>query len=168
MTTRPTPAKVREALFSIIAAHVPGAQVLDLFAGTGALGIEALSRGALHATFVEVDPQVLPFLRRNLAAFGTHADVLPIGVAQATRRLAGAQKRFDLIFMDPPYPLDLLQPTLAQLATQALLSPEGVVVCEHHGQAAPPQAPAGWVRYSSRVFGDVALSLFGYAEGSTP
>jgi len=97
--TRPTADKVREALFSILG-DVTGLRVLDLYAGSGALGIEALSRGASHATFVERDPRAIAALRRNLESVGAEAEVRRQDVL---RFLASADPGFDLVLLDPPY-----------------------------------------------------------------
>jgi 16S rRNA (guanine966-N2)-methyltransferase len=98
-STRPTSDRVREALFSIIG-PIGGARVLDLFAGTGALGIEALSRGAAEAVFVDSDPRAIAVVRRNLAAIGADAAVYRRDVFAW---LGGADAQFDLVFADPPY-----------------------------------------------------------------
>jgi 16S rRNA (guanine966-N2)-methyltransferase len=97
--TRPTADRVREALFSILG-DVAGARVLDLYAGSGALGIEALSRGAAHATFVDSDPRAAAAITRNLAALGAAGEVRR---EDALRYLARASGRFELVFADPPY-----------------------------------------------------------------
>lgn len=103
MGTRPTPDRVREALFSSVAADVPGAVVLDLFAGTGALGIEALSRGAAWATFVERDPRVAAVLEDNVATAGVadRSEVLRSEAVAVVRRLPS--RRYTMVFCDPPY-----------------------------------------------------------------
>lgn len=167
MTTRPTPARVREALFSIIAAHVPDARVLDLYAGTGALGIEALSRGAHSATFVEQDRQVVPLLRRNVAAFEA-PQIFGCAAHHAMAALAQAGAQFDLVFVDPPYPLDLIGRTLQALVKHALLATNALVVCEHHGKMASPAAPAPLQLQRHRAFGDVALSLYALDAAAQP
>ncbi len=101
--TRPTADRVREALFSILGSAVPGARVLDLYAGSGALGIEALSRGAASATFVERAPAALRVLRANLAALGAEAEVVGADVLRHLRTASGAGHQYDLILLDPPY-----------------------------------------------------------------
>lgn len=168
LSTRPTPARVREALFSIIGAHVPHAQVLDLFAGTGALGIEALSRGAAHAVFVDRDRNAAAILRRNADPFVQRYEILAMAANQAATLLAQRQRRFDIIFVDPPYPAKLWSPTLEAVARHALLAPDGIVVCEHPSSVAPPQSPAGLVCARTRAFGDVTISLFAHPEGNPP
>jgi 16S rRNA (guanine(966)-N(2))-methyltransferase RsmD len=128
--TRPTSDRVREALFSILASRVPGARVLDLFAGSGALGIEALSRGAAHATFVDDAPAAIRAIEANLKAVGSAA---PVRRTDALRFLAGARDRgalYDLVFLDPPYRhAERLAPALSE-ALPAVLAPGAVAVAE--------------------------------------
>ena len=101
--TRPTSDRVREALFSILGASVRDVRVLDLFAGSGALGIEALSRGAARAVFVERAPRALRALRANLAALGIEADVRALDARGALRAASARREAYDLVFLDPPY-----------------------------------------------------------------
>lgn len=126
-STRPTPDRVREALFSILAQRVDGARVLDLYAGTGALGIEALSRGAEHAVFVDDDPRAVDAIARNLTEIGADGEVKR---RDALAFLAQTRARFDLVFADPPYSS---APELAQPLTERLpsvLADEGLIVTE--------------------------------------
>lgn len=165
--TRPTPDRVRESLFSILGPLIAGARVLDLFAGTGALGIEALSRGAQSAVFVEQHKGTAALLRDNLAVLGeANAQVLVQPVERALPQLGPAQ--FNLVFLDPPYHTDLLAPTLAQLHTLQLVAPRGWVVAEHLGSTAPPSLPPGWELDQTRLFGDVALSFISPPPSGEP
>ena len=148
---RPTAAKVREAVFSILGPAVVGARVLDLFAGTGALGIEALSRGAAAAVFVEDHPESLKVLRRNLADLGLadRTTVWPLPVTTALKKLAGRGERFGLAFLDPPYGGGdggggLERPGLA--SPPCARGPGG-------GGAQPPGEPAGGVRRPHAPYG---------------
>lgn len=166
MTTRPTPSRVREALFSIIAGHISQARVLDLFAGTGALGIEALSRGAASAVFVEQDRKVADLLRRNLQSFASVSRVVTAPAQKAVATLGSSEAPFDLIFLDPPYAKGLIEPTLQRLIEHAMLAPGVLVVCEHHSKTPPPQGPEPLVLHQARVFGDVAITLFGMPQGA--
>ncbi|MBI3178932.1 MAG: 16S rRNA (guanine(966)-N(2))-methyltransferase RsmD [Deltaproteobacteria bacterium] len=156
--TRPTPGRVREALFSMILPEIKGARVLDLFAGTGALGIEALSRGAASATFVEKDRRVSVVLRQNLAAVGADATVVALEAGRAIDRLTAAGERFDIAFLDPPYASGLLEASLHRLAVRGIV--RTLMVCEHSTRQPPPVAPVGWVCARTRAYGDVTLSLF--------
>ena len=101
--TRPTSDRVREALFSVLGASVAGARVLDLYAGSGALGIEALSRGAAEAVFVDRAQPAITAIRANLAALGIEADVRRMQARTALRTAAGRGEAYDLVFLDPPY-----------------------------------------------------------------
>ena len=170
MNTRPTPARVREALFSILGAMVSfhEVNVLDLYAGSGALGIEALSRGASHGVFVERDRNALAALHRNIEPFKHKLQVMPMAANQALSQLQNKGRRFEIIFLDPPYAQNLLEPTLANIARGGSLAQSGVVVCEHHSHSKPPAAPPDWALLLSRAFGDVTVSLYGYAEGLAP
>jgi len=167
MNTRPTPDRVREALFSMLSPRLAGARVLDLFAGTGALGLEALSRGAAHAVFVDKARQALDALASNIDAVaptGERAQVLPLPAERALATLERGEQRFDLVFLDPPYAEKLLEPTLHSLVARGLLLPCALVVCEHHGREPAPVAPATLSLLETRRFGDVALSLFELRE----
>jgi 16S rRNA (guanine966-N2)-methyltransferase len=125
--TRPTSDRVREALFSILGARVEGARVLDLFAGSGALGIEALSRGAASATFVEHSATALRTLRANLAELGLEA---PVHRVDALKWLRSAEDLYDLVFLDPPYDLAGRLGGELAAALPAVLGPGATVVAE--------------------------------------
>jgi 16S rRNA (guanine966-N2)-methyltransferase len=101
--TRPTSDRVREALFSVLGPSIQGAHVLDLFAGSGALGIEALSRGAAEAVFVDRSHKAVQAIRANLTALGIEAEVRPIEARAALRAASARREAYDLVFLDPPY-----------------------------------------------------------------
>ncbi len=130
--TRPTTERARAALFDWMEPWLPDARVLDLFAGSGALGIEALSRGAAHATFVERDRRARLTLRENLEQLGLCgcSRVLGSEVSRALQRLASEQGRFDLILADPPYGGGWTVRVLALGTLQGLLAPQGALVLE--------------------------------------
>lgn len=163
--TRPTSDRVREALFSILTARLTlrGARVLDLYAGTGALALEALSRGASHATMVERSNDALRALRENVAALGVASDVRVVAspVTRALTLLSGGPA-FDLVFADPPYadvPSGDAQSALSALVDAGLLTPGGCLVLEHaKGDAAPELA--GLDREDPRRYGDTSLTLY--------
>lgn len=153
---RPTSDKLRETIFNILAPHIAGAQVFDGFAGTGAIGIEALSRGAAHVTFVDSDPRAVALIRENLKACAIEADynVLRGDVGSALRNTGAL---FDLILLDPPYDLHPVSPTLE--AAAARLSAEGLLVLERATRR-EPDVPATLTRVRDVKSGDSTLTLF--------
>ena len=157
--TRPTSEKVRQAVFNILGS-VSGDQVLDLFAGSGALGIEALSRGAAHATFVDAARPAVTAIRDNLRGLGLEDRATVVSgdaVAGAARQLPAAPWR--LVFVDPPYRSDLA--TRAVLALPAeQLAPDAVIVIEHDRRNAPPDALGSLLRTDQRRYGDTLISFF--------
>jgi len=159
---RPTAAKVREAVFNILGDAIAGVRVLDLFAGTGALGIEALSRGAEAAVFVEDHPEALKVLRRNLENLGlaAHAGVLPMPVTTALRKLAARGARFSLAFLDPPYGGGLAAAALDALAAAGVLAPGAWVVVEHSRRESLPESAGELTRRESRRYGDTQVAFY--------
>jgi 16S rRNA (guanine966-N2)-methyltransferase len=160
--TRPTSDKVREAIFDVLAAALPSGiqgHVVDIFAGTGALGIEALSRGAEHAVFIEQDPVALGVLQQNLRRAGFH-ERATVRNALAERALAAMRAErdglFDLAFLDPPYGMDLAPRAIALLVGRGLLAPEGIVVIEL-GLRDPDPAPAGLACMRVKRYGDTRV-----------
>jgi len=161
-TTRPTGAKVREAIFNILGPLSPN-PVLDLFAGTGALGIEALSRGASHATFVERDPRALSALHRNLREFNLtdRARVLDNKVAVALRRLSDEKgKKFSCVFVDPPYAAGEVEDVLATLSGGKILDNGAIVIVEHDRHNMPPERAGTLEMVDRRFYGDTGLSFY--------
>ena len=152
---RPTPDRVREALFSILASRgwPEGAVVLDLFAGTGALGLEALSRGAARATFVETGRVGLSLIADNLARAGRSADATVI--ARDARKL-GPGTPHDLVFLDPPYGQGLGSPALAACLASGWIAPDALIVWE---DSAPQDAPVGFAPDDRRRYGDTHLTF---------
>lgn len=157
---RPTSDRLRETLFNILGPAVRGARVLDGYAGTGAIGIEALSRGAASVTFVERDPRAVKLIAANLDALGAGAAVKPViiraGLADAITRLGG--QVFDLIILDPPYAHDAAVEALTSAG--AIASPQTRIVIEHAARHAPPDAHAGLRRARTVTAGDSALSFY--------
>ncbi len=156
--TRPTSDRVRQALFDRLRTRVVGAEVLDLFAGSGGLGIEALSRGAKRALFVEVAPPVARILRENLAALDLEerAEVWTGGAARALRRLRTLGRRFDLVFMDPPYAADV-SGELGLLS--GVLGDEGLVVLEQSKRHPLMGAPEGLRMERNVRYGETELQF---------
>lgn len=161
--TRPTSEKVREATFNIlgnIMGSLDGAHVLDLFAGSGALGIEALSRGAAHATFVDAGKPALASVRGNLKELGLEARALVVtgdAVAHAARLVPGSLWR--LVFVDPPYRSDLASRAVLAIDPEKLAD-GAVIVIEHDRHNAPPDALGSLLRTDQRRYGDTLVSFF--------
>jgi 16S rRNA (guanine966-N2)-methyltransferase len=151
--TRPTAGRVREALFSVIMPRLAGARVLDAFAGSGALGLEALSRGAGNALFIERDAAALKILRRN--AENCRLPGVRIVPGDALRFLRLRHEPFDIIFLDPPYRTDLLARALAALPGQ-LLAAGGLIVAETAAKQ-ELRPPGGLSVIKHSVYGDTAL-----------
>ncbi|MBF0165524.1 MAG: 16S rRNA (guanine(966)-N(2))-methyltransferase RsmD [Magnetococcales bacterium] len=175
---RPTTARMRETLFSMLGTGVEGAWVLDLFAGGGTLGIEAMSRGARGALFVERDAAIVALIRKNLATCGLEAratvvreDVERAGVVASIRREAMARfeawRGFDLIFMDPPYHAGLLAPTLAMLADSTLLAPDAVAIAEHDALAVAKGVAPAWRPMHNRRQGESQVSFWRWRGEAT-
>lgn len=157
--TRPTADRVREALFSSLADRIPGATVLDLYAGSGALGIEALSRGAASATFVEADRRAAAVVARNLRDLGLDA---PLHVTTAERFAAAPSGGpFDVVLCDPPYevPLAAVHARLADLRAAGALAPGGLVVVERDRRdpGLDDPAPQFLAPARRRSYGDTVL-----------
>ena len=162
--TRPTSGRVREALFSILG-DLSGARVLDLYAGSGALGIEAISRGAKSVLLVEHDRAALACIRENLAAIGAsnQARVLPVRVPAALSALGAEQ--FELVLCDPPWDaLEAAVGVLETLATSQRLARAARVVLEHSARDSNPEIP-GLVAVDRRRWGDTAVSFFEVGAG---
>jgi 16S rRNA (guanine966-N2)-methyltransferase len=155
---RPTPGRVKEALFSILGARVHGARVLDLFAGTGAIGFEALSRGAGHVTFVEAHAQTAARIRETARRLGVASQVAVIAsrVERAARTL---DDRFDLVYADPPYASDPPLSAIAALRANGAIGPGTALVYEHRSRRAGPSFEGMTLRRAAR-YGEVALEFF--------
>jgi 16S rRNA (guanine966-N2)-methyltransferase len=155
---RPTPDRVRETLFNWLQFNIAGMRCLDLFAGSGALGLEALSRGAAEVVFVETAPAAAHALRAQLQRLRgeARARVLDLGAA---RFLRSPGEPFDLVFLDPPFGQNVLPEYLAQLAAGNWLKPGGLVYVENERTAGLPPLPAGWELLKSKSAGEVGYHL---------
>jgi 16S rRNA (guanine(966)-N(2))-methyltransferase RsmD len=152
---------VRESIFGLLGEEVAGASVLDLFAGSGALGIEALSRGASKAVFVEADPVAFAALRKNLESLGAEeSETLRMDYRQALRRLRARAMRFRLTFLDPPYGTGLAAESAARIDRAGLVEAGGTVVVEEAFRAPEAVFPRGWERIADRRYGDTRVMVF--------
>jgi 16S rRNA (guanine966-N2)-methyltransferase len=157
-STRPTADRVREALFSVLGDRIAGARVLDLFAGSGALGLEALSRGAAAATFVDRDPAAVRAVRANLDALGIAADVRRADARGFLRTASASACQYDVVFLDPPYKqAERLGEELSR-ALPAVLAPGAVVIAESDRRA---PLPLDLALLDERRYGDTLLRIHG-------
>ncbi|MFQ5745061.1 MAG: 16S rRNA (guanine(966)-N(2))-methyltransferase RsmD [Acidobacteriota bacterium] len=157
---RPTGDRARESLFAVLSPRLAGARVLDLFAGSGALGIEALSRGAAAAVFVDRHRRARAVLAANLKACGlTSTHILGGDWRWALRRLGRDGESFDLVLCDPPYSWTAAHRCLVELGRDQLLADKGLAVIEHRAST-PPESCPGWCRQRLLVVGDTAFSCY--------
>ena len=161
---RPTTGKVKEAMFSIVQFSVPGARVLDLFAGTGQLGIEALSRGAAEAVFVDSSPEALRLVTENLRHTGLE-DRARVRRGDSIAYLKSGEK-FDLMFLDPPYSTDLLEKAIKFVDLFDILREDGIMICESERRTALPDLPEG--KYLSREYAYGRIKLTTFQRAKTP
>ncbi|MGC7846666.1 16S rRNA (guanine(966)-N(2))-methyltransferase RsmD [Desulforudis sp. 1088] len=163
---RPTSDRVREALFNILSPRIAGCSFLDLCAGTGAVGIEALSRGAESATFVEKDAKTASLIRKNLEATGLadRAAVWVMDFRRALTELGRKGQRFDIVFVDPPYRLGQEDAALTELAAGNLLVKGGLVVTESDSSHLPAAEVENLFCWRREKYGDTTLSFYRIKE----
>ena len=164
LQTRPTADRVKEALFNIISSRreFEGTRVLDVCAGTGGLGIEALSRGAASCSFIEHDHKVAKILERNLVTTGfvERSECVVLDVLKGLQQLSRQGKNFDIVFFDPPYSSNLYTAVLEALSSLPLLSDEALLVAECSSRVHLAERYGMFVRMDHRVYGDTALEFF--------
>ena len=158
---RPTSDRVKESIFNILRVEMEGKVVLDLFAGTGNLGIEALSRGAEKAIFVEKGRQAIRLIQRNLTQLGLEerSEIVPKDANQAIGILKQRGESFDLILMDPPYEKGLIQKTLIKLYSHRIYHEDSILVIEHDRREPIPEMVEGWILTRQRGIGDTVISF---------
>ena len=159
LETRPTTGRVKEAVFSILQFDIEGRRVLDLFAGTGQLGIEALSRGAASAVFVEKRRDAANLIRENLKLTELTARARVVG-GEAEAFLAGCRERFDLIFLDPPYAAGLLEGALEMISRFDILANHGIMVCESPADQTMPAAAPPLLLHRTYRYGRVKITTY--------
>ena len=162
---RPTEGRVRQAFFNILRDVVPGARVLDGFAGSGALGIEALSRGAASATFVEQDTECVLAIRANLEKLGDNFSrasrrVVHADFERGVRLLAQSKAVFDLVLLDPPYRTDEGKKALNDLYRYAMLAPGAILAVEHERRSELPETVGSIRRLKQHRYGETVLSFY--------
>ena len=159
METRPTTDRVKESLFNIVQFDLEGRKVLDLFAGTGQLGIEALSRGAGSAVFVDMRKDAAALIRDNLKLTGL-AGQGRVHQGDALAFLASCREKFDLIFLDPPYQTPLLEQALEKIAAFDILTKHGIIMCESALDKALPDLAAPYEKGKEYRYGKIKLTRY--------
>ena len=164
---RPTYAKVREAFFDIVRNHLPGATFLDLYAGTGAVGIEALSRGASKVVFVETNSLRIEIIRYLLSelTFREHAELVRMKASDFLTKRTHRSARYDIVFLDPPYSSEELTKVIPLLGGGGVLREKGLVVAEHFHKTVMPEVSNGLRLIRKYRYGDTVLSLYRQEEG---
>ncbi len=158
-TIRPTADRVKEAIFNVLGNLVEGARVLDLFAGAGTLGLEALSRGASLAVFADHHRPALEAVKRNLETLGiTDQQVIKVDLARGLGPIKDLEP-FDLIFIDPPYRQDLAAKTLEHLSRHGPAGPDTLVVIEHSSKEDPAKEQTAWTLEQHRIYGSTTVSF---------
>lgn len=159
--SRPTADRVKESIFAILMPVLPGAVVLDLFAGSGGLSIEALSRGAERAVLVEKDPQAITCIRENLnrTALERSAKLMFMSVDRALRLLHRQEEVFDLVLMDPPYDRGYVRSTLKAVGAGALIRSDGMVVIEHSRKEEIPRCMTNFAWARQEDYGDTRVTF---------
>ena len=157
---RPTSDRVRETLFNWLQGRVAGRRCLDLYTGSGALGLEALSRGAAHCVFVDRDAAAIAALGAVLREWQAGSGVAQLEAASAAQYLRHAPAGFDLVFLDPPFASDHLGESIAQLEQRALLAPGALIYVEHPRASALPALPAAWQPLRQGTAGAVGYDLY--------
>ncbi|MGF7048681.1 16S rRNA (guanine966-N2)-methyltransferase [Paenibacillus sp. DS2015] len=162
--TRPTTDKVKEAVFSMIGPYFEGGTVLDLFAGTGGLGIEALSRGMEHAIFVDMDPKSIETIRANLKKTGmeNQSEVYRNDAARALKVLEKRGVAVDAIFLDPPYRMTQADELMQQMHERGLLQVNATIVVEHDSKYQYPDELNHFICIRKALYGETAITIYRY------
>ncbi|WP_128894289.1 16S rRNA (guanine(966)-N(2))-methyltransferase RsmD [Longirhabdus pacifica] len=164
--TRPTTDKVKESLFSVIGPYFSDEIVLDLFAGTGSLGIEALSRGAKKAIFVDAERKSIEVVKHNImvTGFEQQAEIYRNDAFRALNALHKREVQFQLVFLDPPYRMKNMDELLEQMQQKQLLANDSTVVIEHDAKHQYPQQIGELHRIRELTYGDIAISIYKHTE----
>ena len=159
MLTRPTTDRVKEGLFNVLQFDIEGRKVLDLFAGTGQLGIECLSRGAASAVFVDRRPDAAALTRENLKLCDL-TDRARVVAGDSMEFLKSVREKYDLVFLDPPYQTDLLETAIAHIARHDLLNVHGMMIAEHPVDKSLPALSAPYRMGRTYRYGKIAVTIY--------
>lgn len=162
MNTRPTTDRVKESLFNILAPYIEGTSILDLFAGTGSLGIEALSRGAASAVFVDRSRESISVIRANLehTKLLEKSRIMQEEFLTALDKLFANSVKFDIILLDPPYNKNFIQDTLKNLEKNDIIKDGSIIAAEHDAREELPERAGRFLRKVTRRYGDTALTFY--------
>ncbi|WP_028561480.1 16S rRNA (guanine(966)-N(2))-methyltransferase RsmD [Paenibacillus pinihumi] len=162
--TRPTTDKVKEAVFSMIGPFFDGGWALDLFAGTGGLGIEAISRGMERAVFVDLERQSIDIIRKNVAAANMEdrAEIYKNDARRAIKLLEKRNLAFRLVFLDPPYRMKDADAIMDELAVKGLVEPDAIVMVEHESGHHYSEQTGAYIQLKRAVYGEIAVSIYRY------
>lgn len=162
LNTRPTTDRVKESIFSMINFYIRESRVLDLFAGTGALGIEAISRGAQYGVFVDNNKKSVDVINKNLrdVKFEKESLVLNCDINTALSKLATKTEKFDVIFMDPPYLKGFIIPTIEKIDNSQLLNDGGIILIEHDQKDVLEEKIGNFYRSKFKKYGNTLISIY--------
>jgi 16S rRNA (guanine(966)-N(2))-methyltransferase RsmD len=159
---RPTKDRIREAVFNMIAVSVPGAKILDLFSGSGAYGLEALSRGARKAVFVEKGKEGSEVIKENIRVLGVEnkAEVVMADAFGFLEGIQGREEAFDLVFADPPFGKNLAKKTLIKVNHYDILNHSGTLIIEHHEDELLPRSEGDFSVLKEKTYGNIIISIY--------
>ncbi len=162
MDIRPTSDRVKESLFNILSEKVINCSFLDLFGGTGNVGIEALSRGAKQVVFVDSSLKSIKILKSNLDKISKSdsAEVYNTDYDNAIKRLGQDNRKFDIIFIDPPYNKDMAQNALVHIDRSGILEDDGVIIVEHDSKDIMPEQSGGLLKFREKLYGSTKLTFY--------
>ena len=160
--TRPTTDKVKESLFSMISPFLEGGNVLDLYAGTGALGIEALSRGMDYAVFVDKNKQSIDIIKENIekCSFSEQSEVYKNLAERAVKVLSKRQMSFDLILLDPPYKMGVLETIISYLGEKEMVNENGIIAAEHDAIETLPDKIYQFETIKKSIYGNIGITVY--------
>lgn len=166
MTTRPTSDKVKEAVYNIVGPYFDGGEVLDLYAGSGAMGIEALSRGMDKGVFTDKANQAIKTIKENLreTSLTNQSEVYRNDARKALNLLHQRGRSFQLIILDPPYQEQTLTEDLTLISEIGLLDPDGIILCEHDKKVELPENISELVKIRHQLYGDTVITLYEWSE----
>ncbi|MDD5679774.1 MAG: 16S rRNA (guanine(966)-N(2))-methyltransferase RsmD [Candidatus Omnitrophica bacterium] len=167
---RPTKDRIREALFNIIIGYVNNAAVLDIFAGSGAFGIESISRGAESAAFIDSEKACIETIEENLKTLGiegSKVSLIRMDAFKAIDKLCNDGKKFDIILLDPPYYEDMAKKCLIKLGEHDILKPRCIIVVEHHKKDILPTETGNITSYRTVCYGDIRLTFYRLKENQS-